>query len=105
MLICLILVDQVFENTYTNDRHEGLLYGFDNSHTRIGRQITKNWCGAVLSQIKVPWTQNVLSHDRIRTLIIKLRSILIILCLLIFNIIILYQGLFYFVHHAVHLLL
>lgn len=59
---------KVFQNTYTNDRHQGLLYGFDSTRTKIGRQITKNWCGSVLSQIKVPWTTSLLSKDRIRTI-------------------------------------
>jgi len=63
------LKDMAFQNTYTNERHAGLIYGFDSSNTKIGRQITKNWCGAVLSQIKVPWTTSLMSKDRIRTLL------------------------------------
>jgi len=58
-----------FQNTYTNERHTGLIYGFDSSNTKIGKQITKNWCGAVLSQIKVLWTTSLLNKDRIRKLL------------------------------------
>jgi len=64
-----ILKAMAFQNTYTNERHVGLLYGFDSSKSKIGRQITKNWCGAVLSQIKVPWSTSLMSKDRIRTLL------------------------------------
>lgn len=63
------LRDTAFQNTYTNERHVGLIYGFDASNTRIGKQITKNWCGAILSQIKVPWSTSLLNKDRIRTLL------------------------------------
>lgn len=58
-----------FSNTYTKARYPGLIYGFDSSKTKVGKQITKNWCGAVLEQIKVPWSNNLLSNDRIRLLL------------------------------------
>jgi len=49
--------EKVLQNNYTNERHQGLIYGFDNANSIIDRQITKNRCHAVLSQIKVPWTK------------------------------------------------
>jgi len=58
-----------FSNTFTKSRYPGLLFGFDSSKTKVGRQMTKNWCGSVLSQIKVPWHNTVLSKDRIRLLL------------------------------------
>jgi len=59
------LKDMAFQNTYPKERHAGLIYGL----VKIGKQITKNRCGAVLSQIKVPLTTNLLNKDRIRTLL------------------------------------
>jgi len=44
-------------------------FGFDSSKTKIGRQITRNWCGSVLEQIKVAWSNSQLSNDRIRMLL------------------------------------
>jgi len=64
-----ILKDSFFINTYTKSRSPGLLFGFDTSSRKIGRQLTSNWCGGVLSQINVPWTNDLLSKDRIRTLL------------------------------------
>jgi len=58
-----------FVNTYKKTRYPGLLFGFDSSNYKIGKQITSNWCGKVLSQIKVPWSDSVLSKDRIRTVL------------------------------------
>jgi len=47
----------------------GLVFGFDNSNFKVGKQKTSNWCGSVLSQIKVPWSLEFLSKDRIRTVL------------------------------------
>jgi len=63
------LRDSFFINTYTKSRSPGLLFGFDTSSHKVGRQLTSNWCGGVLSQINVPWTNDMLSKDRIRTLL------------------------------------
>jgi len=62
------LKETAFQNTSTSERHHGLIYGFDISFSKIGRQITKNWCGGLLSQIKGRWTISLLNKDRIRTL-------------------------------------
>jgi len=58
-----------FSNTFTKRRREGLLFGFDASNHKIGRQETRNWCGSVLAEVKIPWTSVVLSKDRLRTLL------------------------------------
>jgi len=58
-----------FVNTYNKSRYPGLIFGFDNSKLKIGRQMTKNWCGSVLSQIKVPWTHEPLSREKMRTIL------------------------------------
>jgi len=56
-------------NTYAKSRSKGLLFGFDNSNYKVGKQITKNWSGSVLAEIKVPWTSEVFSKDKIRTVL------------------------------------
>lgn len=58
-----------FVNTFTKRRSDGLLFGFDDSTHKIGRQVTKNWCGSILGEIKIPWTGEVLSNDRLRTVL------------------------------------
>lgn len=63
------LRQNVFENTFVKRRQDGLLFGFDNSTHKIGKQVTKNWCGSVLSEVKIPWTNAVLSNDRLRTVL------------------------------------
>jgi len=45
-----------FSNTFFKSRYPGLVFGYENSRTKARRQITKNWCGSVSSQIKVPWS-------------------------------------------------
>jgi len=55
------LRQEAFSNTYQKNRYQGLLFGYDSSVTKVGRQVTKNWCGSVLSEIKVPWTDRQLS--------------------------------------------
>jgi len=59
----------VFVNTYAKNRSEGLLFGFDNSNYKVGKQITKNWSGSVLAEVKVPWTSEVFSKDKLRTVL------------------------------------
>jgi len=63
--------EEIFKNTYTIARKPGLLFGYDNSKSRSGRQITKNWLGQALGQIKYPWTDSTLSNDQIRRLLKK----------------------------------
>jgi len=63
------LKQSIFSNTYTKTRYQGLLFGFDGSKFKIGKQTTKNWSGSVLSQIKVPWTNVQMNKDRIRTIL------------------------------------
>jgi len=60
---------EVFENAYTKGRCPRLLFGFNNSQHKTGKQISSNLCGGVLSQVKVPWTNRILSKDQIRTLL------------------------------------
>jgi len=57
---------EAFSNTYLKNRYPGLFFGFDTSMTKVVRQVTKNWCGSALSEIKVPWTNHQLSNDRLR---------------------------------------
>jgi len=64
-----LLKSSAYSNTYTKVRYPGQIFGFDSSKTKIGRQITRNWCGSVLEQIKVSWTNNPLSNERIRLLL------------------------------------
>jgi len=35
-------------NTYIKRRNSGLLFGYDTSKSKIGRQITKNWIGGII---------------------------------------------------------
>jgi len=58
-----------FVNTYTKRRRGGPLFGFDDSTYRVGKQMTRNWCGSVLSEVKVPWTNEVFSEDKLRTVL------------------------------------
>jgi len=58
-----------FENTYSTRRYPGLLSGFDSSRHKVSKQSTNNWCGGVLSQVKVPWTNRTLTNDQIRTIL------------------------------------
>jgi len=60
---------RAFSNTFTKRRQDGLLFGFDDSTYKVGRQITKNWCGSILSEVKVPWTSENFSKDRLRTVL------------------------------------
>jgi len=53
-----------FVNTYTKRRKDGLLFGFDDSTYKVGKQLTRNWCGSVLLEVKVPWTNEVFSKDK-----------------------------------------
>jgi len=64
-----LLKSSAYSNTYTKVRYPGQIFRFDSSKTKIGRQITKNWCGSVLGQIKVAWSNDPLSNDRIRMLL------------------------------------
>jgi len=63
------LKQSIFTNTYTKTRFPGRLFGFDGSKLKIGKQVTKNWCGNMLSQIQVQWTESQMSKDRIRTIL------------------------------------
>jgi len=63
------LRQSAFVNTFTKCRQNGLLFGFDDSTYRIGKQITKNWIGSVLSEVKVPWTNEAFSKDRLNTVL------------------------------------
>jgi len=58
-----------FANTYQQNKYQGLLFGYDSSVTKIGRQITKNWCGNVLAEVKTPWTDRQLSKDRLQVIL------------------------------------
>jgi len=55
-------------NTYTTRRRPGLLFSYDASRSKIGRQITRNWIGEVIGLIKEPWTGRERSKDNIRKL-------------------------------------
>jgi len=63
------LKESAFINTYKKTRSPGLVFGYDTSKRKAGRQITGNWCGGSVIQIKVPWTDETLSKDRIRTIL------------------------------------
>jgi len=58
-----------FTNTYRKNRYKGLLFGLDDSTHKVGRPVTKNWCGSVLAEVKVTWSNDVLSNDRLRILL------------------------------------
>jgi len=59
----------IFKNTYTLNRKQGRLFGYDSSKTVQGRAMTKNWIGTTLGNIKSPWIDVVLSNDQIRRLL------------------------------------
>jgi len=63
------LKDEAFLNTFKKARFPRLIFGFDSSKLKVGRQQTKNWHESVLSQLKVPWTNLTLSKDRIRVIL------------------------------------
>jgi len=65
------LLASVSENLYAKSRFPGLTYGYDNSKTKVARQMTKNWIGQALSLITTPWTNRELNKDQVRTLIKK----------------------------------
>jgi len=58
-----------FSNTFVKSRYPGLLFGYDSSKTKVGKQMTRNLCAGVLSQIKVPKTNNPMTKDRLRVLL------------------------------------
>jgi len=58
-----------FSNTFTKRRSDGLLFGFDDSTHRIGKQVTKNWCGGILEETRIPWTGEVISNNKQRTVL------------------------------------
>jgi len=61
--------DDAFSNTYFKAGYPGLITGFDSSRTKVGKQMTKNWGGSVLSQVKVHWSNEQISQDKIRGLL------------------------------------
>jgi len=63
------LRNEAFANTFTKSCKEGFLFGYDSSTYKVGKQETKNWCGSILSGIKVPWTSAVYDKDRVRVLL------------------------------------
>jgi len=72
------LKSMAYINAFTKSRKGSLMFGCDDSTHKIGRQTSKNWCGSVLAEIKVPWTGGVFNTDRLRT-ILKTTFILMIL--------------------------
>jgi len=58
-----------FVNTYTKRRRADILFGFDDSTYKVGKQLTRNCCGSVLSEVKVPWTSEMFSKDKLRTVL------------------------------------
>jgi len=57
------------KNLYVKSRQPGLLFGYDDSNTKIGGQQTCNWIGKCLENIVEPWTDKFLSDDSIRVLL------------------------------------
>jgi len=70
-----VLKEEAFTNCVTKFRSPGLLIGYDNSKLKVGTQQTKNKSGNVLSQMKVRWTNEELSKDRIRMILKSILSI------------------------------
>jgi len=68
------LLSKVSTNIYSRTRRQGLLFAFDASRTRIGRQSTRNWIGQTLCDIKIPWCNTLLSKNSIRLLLKKTYS-------------------------------
>jgi len=68
------LLTSVSSNIYSRTRRQGLLFAYDASKTRIGRQSTRNWIGQTLCDIKIPWCNQSLSKDSIRLLLKKTYS-------------------------------
>jgi len=64
-----ILKQEAFANTLRKTIFPGLLFGFDSSKLKIGRQQTKNLSGSVPSQVKVSWMNLLLSKDRMRVIL------------------------------------
>jgi len=63
------LYADIFNNTYTINRKEGRLFGYDSSKTTQGIAMTKNWTSSTLGAIKSPWTDTELSNDPIHSLL------------------------------------
>jgi len=63
------LLQKISLNTFTQGRKPGLLYSYDRSLTRIGRQSTRNWLGQALGAISAPWTDRLLTKDTIRIML------------------------------------
>jgi len=47
------LRNNTFQNTYSKQRSQGPLFGFDDASLKIGSQITKNWISQCLVQFKI----------------------------------------------------
>jgi len=65
------LLNDIMTNTYCRSRKPGHMFAYDASKRRIGKQCTKNWIGQALSDMKVPWSDRLLSKDAIRVLLKK----------------------------------
>jgi len=63
------MIMEIESNLYTKRRHEGRLFGFDNSRSKSSRQRTRNWLGQSLARITTPWTDLSMSKDQIRILL------------------------------------
>jgi len=66
-----LLLQRSSLNTFTQGRKPGILYSYDRSLTRVGRQSTRNWLGQALSVISSPWTDRLLTKDTIRVMLKK----------------------------------
>jgi len=59
------------KNLYVKSRKPGLIFGYDDSKSKIGSQQTCNWIGKCLENITEPWSDKFLSDDSIRVLLKK----------------------------------
>jgi len=64
-------LQSIFDNTFGKSRSVGRLFGYDNSSTKVGRCITKNWIGSTLGMIKQPWTESEMNSDQLRIFLKK----------------------------------
>jgi len=48
------LRESIFENTFMKKRLLGILFGFNTSTCKFGKQMTKIWCGVILSKFVLP---------------------------------------------------
>jgi len=65
------LLRNMSRNLYNRRRRQVFLYSYDSSKSKFGKQLSRNWIGNAICDIKHPWSEKTLSKDSVRLLLKK----------------------------------